>query len=358
MAKLNNIEITRKELLKKLGNVEQVAYIKPYEMSEGSSKGVKAFDVSNGGGLDFTVLESKCLDIFNMKYKGVNLSFISKPGLYAPEYFNPHGVEFFRHFQAGMLYTCGLSNIGVPCKDGNEEYNFHGRISQTPACKVSATSCWEGDEYIMKILGEMREAAHYKENLVLKRLITTKLGAKSVKIQDIVENQGYEEQPVMLLYHFNLGYPLLDEGARVLVPNAETTPRTDVARYGMSEFSKICAPVDQFTEHVFYHKNAADKVGNTYAALINENLSLGLYLKYNTAQLPILAEWKSMASGDYALGLEAGNHLLEGRDVERKKGTLKTLAPFGQMNFDLELGVLDGSKEIEEFQKMVESLRG
>lgn len=48
-----------------------------------------------------------------------------------------------------MLYTCGLSNIGIPCTDGNEEY-------------------------IMEIYGEMREAAHFKENLVLKNLTNLK----------------------------------------------------------------------------------------------------------------------------------------------------------------------------------------
>lgn len=351
-------KVTKKEILKKVGNMSQLAYVRSYCMNEGKAYGVKAFDVFTGGGLDFTVLEGKCLDIFNLKYKGVNLSFISKPGLQASEYFNPHGVEFFRYFQAGTLYTCGLSNIGVPCVDGNEEFNFHGRISQTPADKVSVVSDWEGDEYVMEISGEMREAAHYKENLVLKRSITTKLGAKSITIRDIVENQGFEEQPVMLLYHFNFGYPLLNEGARVIVPNIETIPRTDAAKQGMSEFGKICAPVDQLEENVFYHKNAADKDGNSYAALINDSLGLGVYIKYNTQQLPMLAEWKSMASGDYALGLEAGNHYLEGRDVERERGTLKNLTPFGQMYFDLELGVLDGSEEIKEFEKMIHSMQG
>ncbi|WHH58078.1 hypothetical protein [Petroclostridium sp. X23] len=35
-----------------MGNIEQVAYIRPYEMTEGRAKGVKAFEVSNGGVLD------------------------------------------------------------------------------------------------------------------------------------------------------------------------------------------------------------------------------------------------------------------------------------------------------------------
>lgn len=356
MAKLDNRYISREELLKRLGNLDQLASIKPYVLNEGRAHGLKAIDICTGSGLDFTVLEGKCLDISSMKYKGINLSYLSKPGIFSPEYFNPHGTEFYRFFQAGMLYTCGLSNIGIPCTDGNEEYNLHGRISQTPADRVSSVSRWENDEYIMEIYGEMREAAHFKENLVLKRLISTKLGSKSIAIHDVVENQGYEEQPVMLLYHFNLGYPLLDEGSRVVLPNTETRPRTEIANQGFSEFKNISAPIDQFQEHVFYHKTAADIDGNTYAALINDFLGLGLYIKYNIYQLPILVEWKSMASGDYALGLEPGSHHLGGRKEEREKGTLKSLVPFGQLSFDLELGILDGHKEIEEFETLVKSL--
>ncbi len=356
MAKLYGREMSKQELLKKVGNMAQVASITPYEMSEGRARGIKAFDVS-AGEMSFTVLESKCLDLLNMKYKGINLGFLSKPGLAAPEYFNPIAGEFLRYFQGGMLYTCGLSNIGVPCVDEGEDHSLHGRIAHTPAEKVSVFSAWDGEDYVMKISGEMREAAHFKENLVLKREIETKLGAKYVRIRDVVVNEGQEEQPVMLLYHFNFGYPLLDEGTRIIVPQNKILPRTEIAKENITEFEKISGPIDQFKEHVFYIESASNEKGDTYAALINDQLGLGVYVKYNLSELPILVEWKSMASGDYALGLEPGTHYLEGRDEERKKGTLKTLAPFGQLTFNLEIGVLDGKNEIDMFVRKLEKLR-
>lgn len=349
MAVLNGKSISKEELLKKVGNIGQIASIKPYEMNEGRAKGIKAFDVSTGGGLDFTVLESKCLDLLSMKYKGTNLSFLAKPGVVSPEYFNPSWDEFSRYFQGGMLYTCGLSNIGLPCLDEGDAYSLHGRISHTPAEKVSAAAKWEEDEYVMTLTGEMREVAHFKENLVLKREIVTKLGAKSIKIHDVVENEGAETQPVMLLYHFNFGYPLLDENTRVVVPESEIRPRTEVAKAGMDEFAKSSKPIDGFQEHVFYIESKTDEENYTYAALVNDKLELGVYIKYNKTQLPILIEWKSMASGDYALGLEPGTNELGGRAEERSKGALKMLSPYKQISFDLEVGILDGSAEIDAF---------
>lgn len=356
MANYLGKDLTKEELLKRIGNISQIASVKPYEMTEGKARGLKAYDVVTGSGLDFTVLEGKCLDIFSMKYNGINLNFVSKPGIVSPEYFNPYGVEFLKSFQGGMLYTCGLMNVGSACSDEGCDLCLHGRIGHTPAEKVSVLSTWKDDDYILEIAGEMREGALFNENLVLKRLISTSLGAKSVNIFDEVENQGFEEQPLMILYHFNIGYPLLDEGSLFLVPDIEVVPRDKEAKKGIDEFGKLTAPVDHFKEHVFYHRVAADPDGNTFAGIINERLGIGLYIKYNVFQLPRLIQWKSMASGDYVLGIEPANCYVEGRVKEKERGTLKKIAPMEKVRFSVEVGVLDGIAEIIEFKKLVKSL--
>jgi hypothetical protein len=357
MARYMNREMTRQELMKCVGHINQLAGIKSYEMNSGKAHGLKAHDITTGSGLEFTVLEGKCLDIAGMSYKGINLNFLAKPGLVAPYFFNPHGNEFLRNYQAGMLYTCGLSNVGPACQDEGKEYNIHGRINHTPADNVSAIAEWEGDEYILSVSGEMREAALFNENLVLHREIRTGLGAKRLEIHDMVENQGFEEQGLMLLYHFNLGYPLLDEEVRLIVADSEVTPRDAEAAKGTESYNTFHAPMDGYREQVFYHKVAADTDGNTWAGLINERLGLGLYIKYNVKQLPQLIQWKSMMSGDYALGIEPANCLVGGRAAERQRGTLQTLAPFEKVQFDLELGVLEGEQEIQSFVDMVGKLK-
>jgi hypothetical protein len=349
MAKYSGVELTKKELLKRVGNVSQLASIRPYGINQGKAAGLKAFDVNTGSGLDFTVLESKCLDIYDMKYKGMNINFITKPGLVSPEFFIPHGFEFLRTFQGGMLYTCGLSNVGSPCTEDGKEYSLHGRIGSTPAEKARVAASWQDDEYIIEISGEMREAALFNENLVLRRTIYSKLGEKSVRIHDEVENQGFEEQVLMLLYHFNLGYPILDEGSRFVTTSAEVLPRDKEAERGIVDYMNFCTPVDQYPEQVFYHKPASDSSGNTYAALINDRLEIGVYIKFNISQLPNLIQWKSMRSGDYVLGIEPANCLVEGRVKERERGTIKTIAPFETSEFDLEIGILEGKVELEAF---------
>lgn len=349
-------EMSRKELCEKIGNMSQLAYIRPFEMTEGRAQGIKAFEISTGGGLDFTVLENKCLDILDMKFKGINLSFVSKPGVINSTYFNSKKDEFLRYFHAGMLYTCGLSNIGVACEDDGEEHSIHGRIAHISADKVRVREEWDGEDYVLEVSGEMRQAAHFMENLVLKRTIKTKLGSKTVQIHDEVENQGFEKQPVLLLYHFNTGYPLLDTGARFIVPKGEVIPRTEAAKKAIADYDKITSPESKFFEHCYYHKSSSDKDGYSYGALINDKLGIGLYIKYNKKELPILLQWKSMASGDYALGIEPGSNCLEGRDKEREKGALRWLEPYEKSFYDIEIGVLEGSAEISEFENMIKEL--
>lgn len=357
MASFYGTNQERRELLKKVGNMAQLAYIKPFEYSAGKARGVKAFDVSNGTGLDFTVLESKCMDIVGMKYKGINLNYLPKSGIVSPALTDMNGTEFMKSISGGMLYTCGLLNVGTPCVDEGISQVFHGRMKNTPAENVNTTCNWEENDYILRLSGEMREAAIFNENLVLKRTITAKSGATSVNIRDEVENQGFEEQEMMLLYHINIGYPVLYEGARLVIPSLDVKARDDISYTGIDEYEKITCPVDGFTEHVFIHKTACDSAGMTGAAVINDELGIGVYIRYNSRELPNLIQWKSMRSGDYAMGIMPSTCFVSGRVYEREHGPLKKVVPFEKAHFDVKIGVLDGAQDIKEFEQFIKSLK-
>lgn len=202
----------------------------------------------------------------------------------------------------------------------------------------------------------MREAALFNENLVLKRVLSTKLGSKSLRISDMVENQGFEAQPLMIMYHFNFGFPFLDECLKFVVPSIQIRPRDSIAEKGIKRFDSFSCPIDQFQEHVFYHKVAADDNGDTCTALFNEKLNLGVYIKYNTENLPNLVQWKSMMSGDYVLGIEPSNCFPEGRIREREQGTLRIVSPFEKLHFNLELGILEGRNEFDEIEEKIKGL--
>ena len=58
----------------------------------------------------------------------------------------------------------------------------------------------------------------FAEDLHLHRRIEADVGGGEIRITDRVVNHGFRPTPHMFFYHVNLGYPLLDEGARYLAP--------------------------------------------------------------------------------------------------------------------------------------------
>lgn len=57
---------------------------------------------------------------------------------------------------------------------------MHGRMRTTPAEHAGADAYFDGDEYVISVKGEMREAELFGENMVLRRTIETRLGFNSI----------------------------------------------------------------------------------------------------------------------------------------------------------------------------------
>ena len=98
------------ELLRKTGHIHQVADVTPIEYREGRADKLSAWQVKNGP-LSFTVMQGKGMDLSELSYKGINFSFLSKPGLQGRNQYDTNGQEALRSIMGGMLFTCGLENI-------------------------------------------------------------------------------------------------------------------------------------------------------------------------------------------------------------------------------------------------------
>lgn len=338
----------REEILRRVGNMEQLAGISARVETDGRRRGQRVFTVDNGA-LRFEVLADRGLDIGALSYKGRNLAYISKPGVDAKSSLDA-GV---RSISGGMMFTCGLRNVGPP---DTVDDALHGRIRTTPAERVAPHCGWQGDTYGLALSGEVREATLFGENLLLRRTITTALDSASLQLNDAIENQAFAPSPFMLLYHINIGYPLLDEGVELCIPAQHTEPRDDAARPGLSHWASMTAPVDRFPEQVFYHRLNADENGMTLVAVINRKLGLAFWLRYNVEQLPMLCEWKSMQSGDYVLGIEPANCVPEGRARVQERGMLRTLQPLEIADVQWQLGFAEGA-ELDALVAEIDRLR-
>lgn len=335
----------RENLMKHVGSLQQMAYIRPIVYDDGRAKGMRACEIKNGP-LSYKLLTDKCLDVSELSYKGINFNFLSKPGLQGPGHYDTNGGEALRSIMGGLFFTAGLENICAPCRENGKDYPMHGRIRTTPAEHLCTDAFWRDGRYIIRASGEMREAELFGENLILRRSIETCLGERSFIITDRVENEGYRPEPLMLLYHINIGYPLLDEGTELAAPTRSVTPRDAAAQGHEDRWNVMDAPKDNEPEYVFIHDLAESSQGTSAVCVLNHKLELGLRIEFTRKHLPYFMEWKSTASGDYVLGLEPSNSSVYGRPHHTAEGTLHTLEPFGQETNVLKFTVLEGAEEL------------
>ena len=347
--------MNKRELLRYIGDYSQLFGIKEYTLTRGKSDGVRAFDIHNGSGLEITVLADRCLDIGKLTFKGVNCSYLSKTGFVSPMYYNGSDASFFRNFYAGFLTTCGLRNVGGSSNDNGEFFGVHGQISNMPGEEVCASTVWEGDVSVMTVSGQMREARFFGENMLLKRKIVCPYGENRIKIHDCVENLGFRSELLMLLYHFNLGYPLLDEDAVLLSPGGAVVPRDAEAAKGIQSWHQMQPPTHDYAEQVFYHDLKTDADGNTCVAVVNRRMELGIAFRFNKKQFFNLTQWKQMGEGEYVLGIEPCNCYVGGRTDPRNKDVLQHLEPGECKNFDVELEIVSGTHDICVLEEQIKS---
>ncbi len=344
MATLFNRTWTRSELLNYVGDLSQIAGIRLGEWSDGNERGLRVADVRTGSGLAFSVLLDRGMDIGPADYKGLPLGWVSPTGWAHPMYYEPQGNGLQRTFGAGLLTGCGLTYVGAAGEDEGESFGLHGRLSHLPASHVRTEEAWQGDECSFWVEGEMRQARVFGENLRLKRRISVRLGGNRIMLHDLVENLGAVVSPLMILYHINLGFPFLDETSQLLAEPKSVVPRDAAAEPGIQEWMHFQKPTTGYAEQVFYHDLPADKNGWASMQLVNQARKLGLCVRYLKDTLPNLVEWKMMGQGTYVLGVEPANCRVGGRSQERARGTLQSLLPGEQREFNVEIEVMESSK--------------
>lgn len=319
MAFIFGQNLSKREILKRVGDISSVAGVREFEYTTGSARGMRTIEVNNGTGLVFTVLPDRNMDISYASYKSVPFSYISKTGERAPWLYDEK--DFLRNFTAGLLTTCGLTYCGAPCEYEGKSLGLHGRIANISAYDVSCACEWQGDDYIITVKGTTRQSCVFGENITNTRIITVRLGENKINIENIFENNAFDKSPFMLLYHINLGYPLVDGGAVITTNCKYERPINEAGAVFEKNKFNVELPQPNFDEQVYFYSSPE----NAWAQLNNEKLGFGVRISYDGKTLPHLLEWKMMGEGEYVVGLEPANCSSEGLTVNAEKGILKYL---------------------------------
>ena len=316
-----------------IGHSSQLCGVEEVRLVGGKGDGMRLLQLRNAAGLAMTVCADRCADIYRLNFKGDNMGYFSANGYVAPAYYDEPGAGFLKSFTAGFLTTCGLTAVGSPCTDEGETLPLHGTVGNIPCERI----WWDEDEENIYIHAIVNDSGIFARKLMLRRTITCGKHINIIKITDTIENQGDQESPVMILYHMNMGYPLLSENAVVEIPSVSVKPRNAHAAEDLDTWNKMLQPTPGFEEQCYFHNFENEGKASIY----NPDIRKGLTISFDPKSLDHFTEWKMMGYRDYVLGLEPGNCHPDGRDVMRKEGKLKFLAPSESITYEVTINLYE-----------------
>jgi hypothetical protein len=315
--------------------------------------GARIIEAYNASGLAFTLLPDRAMDIWAASFNGLSLTWLSMGSPHTPDY----GSTWLRQFNGGLLTTCGLSHAGHTETDDQtgEQRDLHGLFTRSRATNINVVGEWQGDNYVVQLTCEIAQSMLFAEQWRVRRTYRMTLGDPVIDLYDAVENVGDVPQPLMLLYHFNVGYPLVRAGAQIAAPTAQIVPHDDHARAGLDRWTEYAAPEVNYSEGVFFHHLKSDEDRQTQVTLFNPDF--GIQLSWDTTHAPYFTQWKNIRRGIYVSGIEPGNCVPEGQNAARASGRLQMLQPGEVQAFHNSVRVLPDAAAIAQSRERIAVLQ-
>jgi len=270
----------------------------------------------------------------------------------------PSGLGWLSGFDE-LLVRCGLESNGAPefSDQGSLRYPLHGRIANLPAEEVSITVDESAD--LLFVEGTVRESRLFFSDWLLRTTIAIHLTEPWVTIEDTVVNHSDQRRCGQMLYHINLGSPLLGPGARLVAPYERVVPKTPRSGEGIEHFDCYGPPEPGFAEQVYLMQLQRDPQGWSKVLLHSADQSCGVGLGLDTSTLPYFVQWKNtggLADG-YVTGLEPATNFPNTRSFEERAGRVFQLDPQHEITFRLQLHFLLGQDAVGAFAAGIEDLR-
>jgi len=206
----------------------QLANVSQFTVTNGESAGDRIIRGQSLGGFHFTLYPDRGLDLGQLEYRGLPLGWVGPSGFPSAKRFQPDGEQGLGILRAfsGFLVTCGYDYFGAATRSDaahfdyplrtEQAYPVHGRAWTLPAevgiCRVD----WDGpDGPMIEVSGKLRQRALLGEQIENTRTYRFALDRPHCELKDQIRNIGHRPVPHRVLYHINLGYPLIDEGTRL-----------------------------------------------------------------------------------------------------------------------------------------------
>jgi hypothetical protein len=329
----------------------------------GRSEGVQVIEIDNGA-ISIDALPTRGMGIWRVRRGSVTLGWQSPAEQPVHPSFvpvmEPAGLGWLDGFNE-LLCRCGLESNGPPEFDdaGRLLRPLHGRIANTPAHRVELLV--DEAQGRLTLRGVVDESRFHFQSLRLISSISTSIGSNEFSWSDEVENIGGRDATLQMLYHFNIGKPLLESGSRITAPLGMVAPLTKVAAdEEVATWNLMPPPRPGSAEQVYVLDLAADNSGNTGVLVSNLSNKEAVSLRFNKATLPCFTVWRNSPAEEdgYVLGIEPGTNYPNPRSFEKQHDRVIELKPGARWRAEVTAKWLSDAATIEQEKLAIEAIQG
>ncbi|MEC7677633.1 MAG: aldose 1-epimerase family protein [Planctomycetota bacterium] len=290
------------------------------------------------------------------------------------EIVNPQFIDLESRGGLGWLYgfnewmvRCGLEFAGHPGLDvmrsntGDDkelDLTLHGRIGNIPASELQLQLDEDNPTQLI-VRGVIEERMFYGPQLRLVSELIIHANANEFRLKESVHNLSAADQEYQIIYHTNFGKPLLEAGAKVVLPTKKVTPMNQHAADSIETYETYMAPTLGFSEQVYLIEPWCDKNGITGAVLHDRKRQRGALMTWSIESLPYLTLWKNTAAlaDGYVTGIEPGSGYPFNRRIERHFGRVPVLRTGESQVFDLNYKFLENESAVVSAIERIEGIR-
>jgi hypothetical protein len=330
-------------------------------LENGPSAGVEVLEIATGK-FHVAILPTRGMSLWKAWCDGWELGWQSPvhgpihPSLVRFE--DPSGLGWLDGFDE-FVVRCGLESNGAPEFDSNGKlvYPLHGRIGNIPAHSLEVLADPESGS--LRVVGKTAENRFLIRSLELRTEYLFRVNENSFDCTDTVSNPSTRPSSMQLLYHINLGSPILDEGSRISIALEEIAPRDGRAAEGIDGWDVYSGPTEGYAEQVYLTRPKPDQDGWANAVLYTAESSRGVLVGFHTNTLPFFNLWKNTAAeaDGYVTGLEPATGFPNPRSFEERNGRLVPLAAGESKIFRWRMSCLASPAEVQDALQHIASLQ-
>lgn len=347
------IDPDKHETIYQLGGIRTATFDHP---DAGGSPACRVAMVDTGGGLRFTVALDRGGDIVEAWHHNTNLAFLGPNGYKPPNPAYHRGFDWCDGWPGGLVTSCGPRYIGGPREEDGVQTNLHWHHSNTPAALLAVRNPdFRAGEREMRLELAICDSRVFGPVLEVRRTIRCTLGEPSVTIEDEIVNLSNTRSAHNWLYHVNFGYPLVDEGARLVYRGqfdvAWGTMKADPRPEDLDAFKTIPAPMDAHagsSEDGIAVEPAPENDGLAHVGIVGAQRDVAVEMRFSPEEMPRMGNWRHLGrAGSYVTALEPFSGSLMGKAKDNHPRAEQWLDPGEAKRYTLALRSLDTKDRID-----------